>query len=192
MRLSRGRGVGPGGSVREMLGGSAGDAPPEGAKRAAFAVLEAEGLSCDTGRWIVRALLRLDASVWLEAPGSEPLQVTDRGRWAFAGRSLWARFYEGTELEASASGPDADAALRALVEMAALEPSERKAHYRARYAGRPPAGTRGRACEVCGHPERDAIDAELRAGASPRAVRKAYPGVSRAALASHRDGCGAA
>lgn len=47
-----------------------------------------------------------------------------------------------------------------------------------------------RACKVCEHPDREAIDEELRV-ASPRSVRPGYPGLSRAALTAHRDTCNA-
>ena len=185
-RSMRGGGVRRGGTVWDRLG-DAGDGPPEGAERATVTVREPEGMNCDTGRWIVRALTRLDASVWVDGGGG-PLQVTDRGRWAFAGRTLWARFYEGAELAIYATGPDAEEALRVCAEMAGLDVSERKGFYRARYSATRPAATRRKAYEVCEHPERDAIDAEL-LEASPRSIRKGYPELSRVALTDHWDTC---
>lgn len=46
-----------------------------------------------------------------------------------------------------------------------------------------------RACKVCEHPEREAIDGELEGGRSPRSVRSDYPGLTRVDLATHQDGC---
>ena len=162
---------------------------PEDGMRLRVTVEDAEGLSCDTGRWPLRNLRRMDASVWVVHDKAESVHLTDRGRGTRAAEKLWARFCRGEELTIVATGPDADEALGVCAEMAALDVSERKGFYRDRYSAKRAAGSRRRACEVCGHPERDAIDAELLT-ASPRHVRKGRPELSRAALVSHRDGCG--
>ncbi len=185
----RGNDVRRGGTFEGRIGDAAGVPPPADAERASFLARDPDGLSCRSAAWILRALTRLDASVWVEHAEAGHLQLTDGGRWTQGGRELWVRFYRGEVITVAATGPQSDEALAACVEMAALDPPERKRHYRVRYSSGRPAGARRKACPVCEHPERGAIDEELSSGASPRSVRSHFPGLTRADLTAHRDGC---
>ncbi len=178
-----------GGTIEGWLGEAVGPPAPVNAERITVTVEDPEGMSCGTALWIVRALLRLDASVWVEHAEAGHMQVTDRGRRTAGFWGLWHRYYEGSKLTVAATGPDAAEALETCSEMAALDASERKGFYRDRYAGLRPAGTARRRCKVCEHPEVELIDQTLEEGRSPRSIRSDYPGLTRADLTAHRDGC---
>lgn len=180
----RREGVRKGGTFREMVGTSAGPPPPADAERASFTVLDPDGLGCDTAPWILRALHRMDASVWVEHRDAGSLQIAEQGRGMPGRRLMWTRFHAGEELTLAATGPDAGEALLACVEMTAVPPDERKALYRERYSRRRPSKT----CKVFEHPDVEIIDAEL-LEASPRSVRKGWPDLTRALLTDHRDTC---
>ena len=74
----RREGVRKGGTFREMAGASAGPPPPADAERASLTVLDPEGMGCDTVPWILRALHRLDDSVWVEHRGAGSLRPDGR------------------------------------------------------------------------------------------------------------------
>lgn len=181
----RREGVRKGGTFREMAGASAGPPPPADAERASLTVLDPEGMGCETVPWILRALHRLDDSVWVEHRGAGSLQVAERGRGTPGRRLMWTRFYAGEELTVAATGPDAGEALSACVEMAAVPPEERKALYRERYSRRRQA----RPCPVCERPDVELVDEALEEGRSPRSIRADYPGVSRVEIAAHAKDC---
>lgn len=174
-----------GGTIRGRIGEGAGPPPPEGAERFAFVVEDPEGMGCETAVWILRALHRLDASVWVEHRAAGSLQIAERGRGTPGRRMLWTRFYQGEELSVAATGPEAGGALEACREMVAVPPEERKALYRERYSGR----TQRLTCKVCEHPDREMVDEALEGGASPRSLKAHYPDFSRVELTAHRDGC---
>ncbi len=123
-----------GGTVRGRLGDAAGPPVPEGAERFTFVVLDPEGMGCETAVWILRALHRLDASVWVEHHQAGSLQIAERGRGTPGRRMLWTRFYEGEELTLAATGPEAKDALEACREMVSVPPEARKSLYRERYS----------------------------------------------------------
>lgn len=183
----RGKDVQRGGTVREWAGEAAGPPPPADAERVSFTVRDAQGMSCDTALWILRALHRLDASVWVEHRKAGSLQIAERGRGTPGQRMLWTNFYVGTELTIAATGPDARKALEACREMVNVPPGERKALYRESYSRK--TKPKAEACKVCVHPDVELIDAALEGGCSPRSIRTDHPGVSRVEITAHRDGC---
>ena len=44
-----------------------------------------------------------------------------------------------------------------------------------------------RNCPACGHPERATVDKALAVGQAPRSIVRRYPGLTRKAVARHRD-----
>lgn len=130
----------PGGTVEHWLGDVKNPTPPEGAQRVRVVCQDREGVRCETAKWIIRALCKLEASVWVEHARAGSLRITDRGRGTLGYRTIWACFYPGEVLTFSATGPEASRALDACREFLAVTPEERKQLYRERYAALPPAG----------------------------------------------------
>jgi len=79
----------------------------------------------------------MDASAWVVHDEGGSIHLTDRGRWVPGAARLWARFYEGEELDIVATGPEASAALEGVRVMLSVPVGERKALYRSRYLRKP-------------------------------------------------------
>ncbi len=122
--------------VERYIGRDAGPPPPVDGLKATVILRGSDGKSCETAKYLILALRKMDASVWISHRRGGSLQLTDRGRDTRGKQRLWARFHQGQELTFTATGPEAAAAIDACKAMAEGHPLWRGAIYRERYRKR--------------------------------------------------------